>query len=220
MRRLPWLTVSLILAAAGAIAYAGSPDSPFSSSGAASGVSIAGTETITGPKTFSSVITSSVASGSNGYAQGTGTKIDVGAGANDYFDSNGTRIGVAGNNGDIGANSFALGSAATGATQGMSSSGSTTNINCQSTSDVNLGSATGANYLKASDDGVRMRTKTLPTCTLALDGYEIRDPLGGGTGTSHRSRKCWCTSDGAASPVSAWVNMVTGTVGTTTTCSD
>lgn len=37
--------------------------------------------------------------------------------------------------------------------------------------------------------------------------------------SSVATRKCICTSDGAGTPAWAWVNTLTGTVGTSTTCS-
>lgn len=58
----------------------------------------------------------------------------------------------------------------------------------------------------------------LPTCAAGVEGRIVRDTLAGGT-TGARTRVCLCTSDGAGSPAYAWQNIVSGTVGTTTTCS-
>jgi hypothetical protein len=60
---------------------------------------------------------------------------------------------------------------------------------------------------------------TLVTCASTTEGYVSRD-VGSGVSTGHRTRLCLCVSDGAGSPAYAWQNMVSGTVGTTTTCSD
>lgn len=56
------------------------------------------------------------------------------------------------------------------------------------------------------------------TCDSANEGRTRRDNTAGGTSTSARTRACLCTSDGAASPTYAWVNVHSGAVGTTTTC--
>lgn len=68
------------------------------------------------------------------------------------------------------------------------------------------------------DGAIRQGAGTLQTCTSALERTEAWDSTAGGTNTGARSRKCACTSDGAASPAYAWRNAHTGTVGTTTTC--
>jgi hypothetical protein len=58
---------------------------------------------------------------------------------------------------------------------------------------------------------------TLQTCAASTEGLISRDAAAGGTSGS-RTRICTCTSDGGGSPAYAWQNIVTGTVGTTTTC--
>lgn len=59
---------------------------------------------------------------------------------------------------------------------------------------------------------------TLRTCAAGTEGLITRDAAAGGS-TGARTRYCLCTSDGGGSPAYAWQNLVTGTVGTTTTCS-
>lgn len=56
------------------------------------------------------------------------------------------------------------------------------------------------------------------TCQASREGQIRADALSGQSGTSSRTRVCVCTSDGAASPAYAWMNLTSGTVGTTTTC--
>lgn len=57
---------------------------------------------------------------------------------------------------------------------------------------------------------------TLDTCAVAFEGTVERDVLAG-VATGARTRLCVCTSAGASDY--AWQNVVTGTVGTSTTCS-
>lgn len=59
----------------------------------------------------------------------------------------------------------------------------------------------------------------LDTCGSTFEGRIRRLTGTGGTNSGLRSRFCVCTSDGAASPTYAWVNIVSGTVGNSTTCS-
>ncbi len=56
---------------------------------------------------------------------------------------------------------------------------------------------------------------TLATCAAAFEGQLQNDVLSG-LATGARTRLCLCTSAGASD--FAWQNVVTGTVGTTTTC--
>lgn len=77
---------------------------------------------------------------------------------------------------------------------------------------------TSAGSLKGANLNLTSAT-TLETCTAGVEGKVRRQTGTGGTNTSARTRLCVCTSSGAASPVYAWQNVVTGTVGTTTTCS-
>lgn len=58
---------------------------------------------------------------------------------------------------------------------------------------------------------------TLGTCNATNEFGTKADNLSGGS-TGARSRVCLCTSDGAGTPAYAWVNIVSGTVGTATTC--
>lgn len=62
-----------------------------------------------------------------------------------------------------------------------------------------------------------LTTTTLETCAVGVEGLVRRDAAGGGT-TGERTRICICTSDGAPSPAYAWINLGSGTVGTTTAC--
>lgn len=64
---------------------------------------------------------------------------------------------------------------------------------------------------------LNMQTSTVPTCDSTVEGRVIRHSGTGGT-SGARTRACLCTSDGAATPAYAWQNVVTGTVGTATTC--
>lgn len=57
---------------------------------------------------------------------------------------------------------------------------------------------------------------TLATCSVTTEGIISRDSSAG-TGSGVRTRMCLCTSDGIGVAY-AWQNIVSGTVGTTTTC--
>jgi hypothetical protein len=58
----------------------------------------------------------------------------------------------------------------------------------------------------------------LVTCASGTEGAIYLLSGTGRTGTGARSRLCFCTSDGAASPAYAWQNLISGTVGTASTC--
>lgn len=58
---------------------------------------------------------------------------------------------------------------------------------------------------------------TLGTCNATNEFGVKGDSSSGGT-TGDRSRICLCTSDGGGTPAYAWQNVVSGTVGTSTTC--
>lgn len=60
---------------------------------------------------------------------------------------------------------------------------------------------------------------SLDTCNSGAEGEMEQDTTAGGT-SGHRTRICVCTSNGAGTPTYAWQNVVSGTVGNTTTCSD
>jgi len=79
--------------------------------------------------------------------------------------------------------------------------------------------ASGVAPLKVGDpDGLQLTdTAALPTCVVGIEGTFKRDGTTGAASTA-RTRVCLCTSDGAATPAYAWVNAVSGTVGTATTC--
>jgi hypothetical protein len=71
-------------------------------------------------------------------------------------------------------------------------------------------------------DGVRISDSTaaaLGTCTAALENTIKRDYASGGS-TGDTTRLCLCVSDGAGTPAYAWQNLTTGTVGTSTTCTE
>lgn len=69
------------------------------------------------------------------------------------------------------------------------------------------------------DGSIAQASATLQTCASTLEGLVSRDTAAGGTST-HRTRLCMCTSDGAGTPAYAWMNITSGTVGNTTTCAD
>lgn len=56
---------------------------------------------------------------------------------------------------------------------------------------------------------------TLSTCSATIEGGLEEDVLSGAS-TGKRTKLCLCTSDGSAAY--KWQNVVTGTLGTTTTC--
>jgi hypothetical protein len=58
----------------------------------------------------------------------------------------------------------------------------------------------------------------LPTCVAGEEGSLLRLTGTGGTGSLSQTRFCACVSDGAASPVYSWRNLISGTAGNSTTC--
>lgn len=64
---------------------------------------------------------------------------------------------------------------------------------------------------------VRHVPATLVTCNATNEFGVMGDSASGGS-TGDRSRICLCTSDGGGSPAYAWQNIVTGNIGTSTTC--
>lgn len=198
------------------------------------GVSIT-TQSFLGAKTFLNTLTcslcgfvSTVASGSNAFGVSTnGARIDYGAGANDYASSDGTTVAFAG---PIAATSVTTALVTTTATSG--------NIGMQMVtgSKLCLGASTGcikndafsqldlSEFATAYTNGANFVARTVGsvsyTCAANQEGLVVRDNASGGTNSGHRTRICICTSDGAASPAYAFQNMVTGTVGTTTSCAD
>ena len=95
------------------------------------------------------------------------------------------------------------------------------NIRLNSSNTIVTGFLTvGGSYVISQNNGYRSIPNTLISCDATKEGLMSADGASGGTNTTHRSRLCYCTSDGAASPTYAWRNMTSGTVGTTTTCSD
>lgn len=79
----------------------------------------------------------------------------------------------------------------------------------------------GTTLIREEDFGgsTRQGAVTLRTCASGIEGMISRDAAAGGT-SGHLTRVCLCTSDGAGTPVYKWQNMVSGTLGTTTTCAD
>lgn len=70
----------------------------------------------------------------------------------------------------------------------------------------------------ASNSGaLKTGSQTLPTCASGFEGLTVRDGSAGGA-TGNPTRLCMCRSAGASDYT--WVNTVTGTVGTNTTCSN
>jgi hypothetical protein len=69
------------------------------------------------------------------------------------------------------------------------------------------------------EGGARSVAAALGACN-AGNEWTLKADSASGASTSHRSRLCLCTSDGAGTPAYAWQNAVSGTVGTDTTCSD
>ncbi len=57
--------------------------------------------------------------------------------------------------------------------------------------------------------------RALSTCTSAIEGQQQPDILSGAA-TGKYTKMCLCVSDGAGAYT--WVNIVTGTIGTSTTC--
>jgi hypothetical protein len=66
-----------------------------------------------------------------------------------------------------------------------------------------------------SEAGMQLNRQTLATCNSANEGMQSVDVLSG-LATGKRTKLCFCTSSGAS--VYVWQNVVTGTLGTTTTC--
>lgn len=143
--------------------------------------------------TIAPLFESTAASGSNGFALTTnGARLDLGTGANDYLYSDGTQV----------------------IAQGSVIVSGNLHVRANILNDVG-----GVNPVEVNDaDGFRLSsTAALPTCSVSLEGTFKRDGTTGAASTA-RTRMCWCTSDGAASPAYAWVNSISGTVGTATTC--
>lgn len=65
-------------------------------------------------------------------------------------------------------------------------------------------------------EGLRVSNSTsLAACSASLQG--TIKPLTFAAASGTPDRLCWCRSDNAASPTYRWVNVVTGSIGTTTT---
>jgi len=70
----------------------------------------------------------------------------------------------------------------------------------------------------AVQGAIHYKERAFGICNSSREGQVQNAGEGGGTNRGARTRLCLCTSDGAASPTYAWQNIVTGNVGTTTTC--
>lgn len=67
-----------------------------------------------------------------------------------------------------------------------------------------------------STNWATVKLKTLPTCASGIEG-QVASDAASGVSTGAATRLCYCQSNGSASY--AWRNIITGTVGTSTTCS-
>jgi hypothetical protein len=119
--------------------------------------------------------------------------IDLGSGANDWISSNGTSVVI----GQGGLSVYGGSITTTGGTP----------LYLSGTGAVNM------------TTGININLTAIGTCDSTKEGDVRRMTGTGGTGTTLRTRMCICTSDGAASPAYAWMNLVSGTVGNSTTCS-
>lgn len=63
--------------------------------------------------------------------------------------------------------------------------------------------------------GMRVYFGPLDTCSVTIEGTQELDSLSGAA-TGKQTKLCLCVSNGSSSY--AWRNLVTGTLGTTTTC--
>ncbi len=84
--------------------------------------------------------------------------------------------------------------------------------------DDGSGAASGAGVPAVNDTGVlKFPFSTLPTCNSTNEGIVVLNAARG-ISTGVRTGLCLCTSDGAGSPVYAWMDLTTGTIGSTTLC--
>jgi hypothetical protein len=194
-------------------------------------------QTVAGAKTFSSTVTSSVASGSNAYVANQGGKWCLDSGCTHNFTYDGSSISFSGaaifiGSGNSGLKTDGVTGYSTGIPLAVSSAVSdgsgrggfqlyTTNTLSNATAFVaSFENPQNAVKFKVMKDGVlKQASSTLVTCASGTEG-DIALDAAGGASTGHRTRRCMCTSDGGGTPAYAWQNMVSGTVGTTTTCSD
>lgn len=197
-------------------------------------------QTISGAKTYSSTLASSVASGSDSFSllQGARLKLNAGTDTSYIYADASQYVHVVAKTKDFSFNEFGYLNLA-GGLLGTSSSASVEIQGAYATgaaavaiklSSTNVLNTTGAKMGQVvnggtekfywSYDGSIVNTAvTLQACAAGLEGAITRDAVGGGTG-GHRTRICVCTSDGAGSPGYKWQNMVSATLGTTTTCAD
>lgn len=93
------------------------------------------------------------------------------------------------------------------------------NRNALSTAGALIASFQNAGTTKATVDlngsYTLVGNPTLQTCAAGIEGQLSRDVLSG-VATGKRTKLCLCTSDGSSAY--KWQNVVTGTLGTTTTC--
>lgn len=199
------------------------------------------------PNVFRKQITSMAASGATALSLQTGAKLDLGAGTSDHLTSNGTNIVAAGGLAatTVYGDSIVSKAAATLVVKGSpTDAANAVAIKFQSTNALTGGGAKIASFYP--DNGVTEKayigkdgeisvawlmsggavqanggtvkwgqSPALATCAAIYEGYVYRQ--GGGTSGS-RTKLCFCTSDGAGTPVYAWQNVISGAIGNTTTC--
>lgn len=90
-------------------------------------------------------------------------------------------------------------------------------VGTNSTVDASIATNNLVRWKVRSDGPTQYTSQGLPTCGASLEWSVAADSTSG-VSTAHRSRLCMCTSNGSA--VYAWQNIVSGTVGNTTTCND
>lgn len=95
------------------------------------------------------------------------------------------------------------------------SDGTGTIVNSPSGGFVDLRVNNATQVKVSTTNGILQTARALPTCAVAIEWAELPD-VASGVATAKRSKMCLCTSNG--SNTYAWQNMVTGTMGTTTTC--
>jgi hypothetical protein len=164
----------------------------------------------------SGLFSSSVASGSTALSLTSGAKLQLGASTR-YITDDGTNLVVKGSimpkdtvSYDFGSNGLIWGTAylhAVWLNSGQIRDNTSTARITLSSGSVDLGNP------------LKVQSATLATCASGTEGNISRDAAAGGT-SGHRTRVCLCTSDGAGTPGYKWQNMVSGTLGTTTTCAD
>jgi len=160
---------------------------------------------------FGRTFTSTAPSGVNGFAcRANGCRVDLGTGASDHLTSDGTSVRAPGTiASDVGSGSNALALATNGARIDLGLG--TTDYLYSDGSSVIAGAQVTTPKLYVSPT-------TIGPCDAASEGRIIFRSGTGGTGSTVRTRYCLCTSDGGASPIYAWQNLATATVGSNVSC--